>query len=573
NTAYPGVDGRFPTVWSGTPITQPAGPRHANLTVEGILGDHLSRENEADTGPDEDAINNILNGGTNNGNNDRGDDGWRNRTATFNHCEPTTLKIRVSKSPTATLNKMYLNVWFDGTHDGDWNDHGPCLPQGEQLQIPATEWIVQDYIVDMTGIAPGGFADITLNTETVLNTSPNKAHWLRFMLSESRAVQSNGHADGRGPNPANGSYQFGETEDYLQKPHPGGEPGTLEILKSVTTSTSPTPIGGLVTYEIRLKHVGGSQPIQAQIRDELAYGFRIFPQIVNGLVEYVIADSASGGAAPLEADYELDTSGSLPLPIYVVKWNGSLDPNSEITLSFLVQNLGLCQPNQTTQTVRNIAQARPLNSTQVITDEATFTAACPGYNGIFVDMEWANPITPSMTITDTWHWINYSGSSTEAKQGGTEAKTEAIVINKHPISVSLLISRVLTTSLPGSSSINLPGLEKITLAPSQTQLLDYGLHFSDLVTDELNLTDDFTAVQRLKYCILPGPNATQCPPIGLFPHLHGQSRPLTITVRPHDLGDAPDSTNHAGVAMAAYPAVQANYPTVYDPGLGLPISP
>ena len=37
-----------------------------------------------------------------------------------------------------------------------------------------------------------------------------------------------------------------------------------------------------------------------------------------------------------------------------------------------------------------------------------------------------------------------------------------------------------------------------------------------------------------------------------------------------DAGDAPDSTNHFGAAMAAYPAlgVQANYPTVFDPATG-----
>ena len=43
-----------------------------------------------------------------------------------------------------------------------------------------------------------------------------------------------------------------------------------------------------------------------------------------------------------------------------------------------------------------------------------------------------------------------------------------------------------------------------------------------------------------------------------------------------DLGDAPDSSNHYGVAMTAYtgpPTVNASYPTVYDPGLGAPYGP
>jgi hypothetical protein len=40
-----------------------------------------------------------------------------------------------------------------------------------------------------------------------------------------------------------------------------------------------------------------------------------------------------------------------------------------------------------------------------------------------------------------------------------------------------------------------------------------------------------------------------------------------------DLGDAPDSTNHHGKAMEAYPTVPANFPTVFNPGTGLPQGP
>ena len=36
--------------------------------------------------------------------------------------------------------------------------------------------------------------------------------------------------------------------------------------------------------------------------------------------------------------------------------------------------------------------------------------------------------------------------------------------------------------------------------------------------------------------------------------------------RPWDVGDAPDSTNHFGAAMTAYPGVQADFPTVIDRG-------
>ena len=543
--------------------------------MEGWLGDWLSREIEADTGPDDDPANNILNGGANNSNNDRGDDGWRNRNVSFPDCQQTTLRVRVSKALTATLNKMYLNVWFDGNHDGDWNDEAPCLPQGEQLQIPSTEWIVQDYIVDMTGIAPGGYADININTETVLNTSPHKAHWLRFTLSESRAVSVGGHADGRGPNPANGSFQYGETEDYLQRPAPAGDVGSLVIHKVVgSVGGFPTEWIDYVTYKVNLRHDGGSQPIDAEMRDVLPYPLIVYPTVDASGLHYVTVES-EGSVSPLEAHLDI-----LHNPFQeAVRWRGTLDPNSEITLTFKVRVLALCDANQPTMTFHNTAEAHPLTTTAIITSHVAFDAKCLGYTGPDFTAEWVNPLSYTQSITSL-QWYDYRGGGsqteagqTEAKQGETEAKTEALLPNRTPVSATLLISRSITTTVPGWNFFSPPHLDKITLAPSQTQVLDYGLDFTDLVTDELQLTDDFTAVQRLNFCILPGPNANDCPNPQLFPGLFGHGLPLTITVKPHDLGDAPDSTNHAGAAMLAYPGVPANYPTVYDPALGLPIGP
>ena len=59
----------------------------------------------------------------------------------------------------------------------------------------------------------------------------------------------------------------------------------------------------------------------------------------------------------------------------------------------------------------------------------------------------------------------------------------------------------------------------------------------------------------------------------MYPQLVGYANPITITVKPHDLGDAPDSSNHSGAGMLAYPAVPARYPTVFDPAAGTPQGP
>jgi plastocyanin len=555
NTAYAdGTLGHFPTVHQGTPNNEGAGPRHNNVTLEAILGEVITREGEADTGPDQDnGHNNILDGGADNANNDRGDDGWRNRTATFEHCRPTTLVVRVRKAANAQRNTMYLNAWFDGNHDGDWQDQAPCPPQDGVPSPVANEWIIQDYVVVMTGIPAGGYVDIPINTERVLNTTPNRLHWLRFSLSEIPAPAAPGQLpDGRGPHPNGpiGAYAFGETEDYLVKPAPRGEDGPLVLRKRVINSSGGVvPLGGLVTYEILLKHDGGSQPINARIRDKLAPGLRLLPQIINGQIEYVVASSPTGGVTPLQGQYRVAISPTFPIPIYTVGWNGTLAPNAIVKLSFLVQNLGLCPPNQNTQPIVNIAQARPEGNTSGVIAEATFTAACPGYNPLDIDFA-ETPIENPIDLDDL-----------------TDYPWQGTVLNKHPFTVTMGVYQRPPTSLVDASAALTTSqlLEIITLKPGEQKPLG--------VT--LRLGDENSAVLRdgaeLSFCFLPGA-VDRCPPVAQYPHLHGHV-PITPTIRPSDLGDAPDSTNHAGMPMTAYPGVPANFPTVFDPATGLPQGP
>jgi hypothetical protein len=229
NTAYfaGGVPGSFPTVWQ-VPAGQPAGPRHDNLTLEAFLGNFVSREIEADAGPDQDGPNNILRNAAgviaDVADNDRGDDGWRNRNFRFYDCYRHTLRTRVTRPLGATQPVMYLNVWFDGTRDGDWADTGPCLPPTGGPPQASYEWLVQDFLVNMAAIAPGSFVDIDVLTERVHNLTPGLPHWMRFTLSETPAVSGpfGGLPDGRGPHPLSAaqSFEFGETEDVLQIPPP-----------------------------------------------------------------------------------------------------------------------------------------------------------------------------------------------------------------------------------------------------------------------------------------------------------------------------------------------------------------
>lgn len=564
NTAYGigGVLGQFPTVWN-VPAGQPAGPRHANQTGEGFLGQFISRESEADQGPDQDGPNNILRNAAgvigDVADRDRGDDGWRNRNIKFFSCQRQTLTVRVSKAPAATLKKMYLNVWFDGNRDGDWADVIGCQPPDGGPAQAGYEWIVQDYVVDMTAIPAGGFLDFNINTERVLNTTEGLPHWMRFTLSEDRAVQPGGGAlpDGRGPHPtsAQGSYQFGETEDIFQKAVPAGENGVLELQKRVIADSQPTEWIDYVTYEILLRNNGGSQPVQANIRDLLPYPLIVYPTIDSSGIHYVTVESPTGGATPLQAQLEvLPPQGSTP-PQQVVKWLGSLAPNATVKLTFQVRVLALCEPNQQTMTFVNQAQARPQGGA-VITADASFTAKCIDYNTNRLSVE----AQPAPDLIDQADLRN--------------VPVQYTITNSHAISVNLGFFQLPNSSVNASTADATAArfLGRVTLAPQQAQTVDLTLRMESEFSDELALPPDYTPNARIAFCILPG-DANQCPDAQKYPQLNGELPLLPIKVRPNDLGDAPDSTNHAGVAMAAYPAVQANFPTVFDPALGLPQGP
>jgi uncharacterized repeat protein (TIGR01451 family) len=141
NTAYLAVAGLFPTVWEALfyPPGEPSGPLHFDAT-KAWLGDNVSYEAQADIGLDADGPNNILDSGLDNADNDQLDDGWLNPNAPLIDCEEATLKVRVFKNH-AAMRRMWLNVWFDGNRDGDWEDWKFC----NNDQRMAFEWIVQNF--------------------------------------------------------------------------------------------------------------------------------------------------------------------------------------------------------------------------------------------------------------------------------------------------------------------------------------------------------------------------------------------------------------------------------------------
>ncbi len=110
------------------------------------------------------------------------------------------------------------------------------------------------------------------------------------------------------------------------------------------------------------------------------------------------------------------------------------------------------------------------------------------------------------------------------------------------------------------------------LGPGEERVFDRPvLRMEQEFSDELQLDPPIvTIASEVDVCLADGSN--RCPDAALNPEVVKRST-LEIQVIRADLGDAPDSTNHASSPMPAYPNVQAEFPTVFDPPTGTPSGP
>jgi hypothetical protein len=209
--AYPGVDANYPTVYkAGSP---PYGPIHWYPDVAAYLGDKVpSLEEEADTGFDQDIVNNID---PKNDMSDRDlDPNGVKPPLNLPDCELTKFNYYVTS---LFEGRMYVNVWFDWNRDGDWDDTLICLVwvqldgSGYWAYVDTPEWAVQNQELHFGG--PGFYKETTPAFRCSHPTGPGEPIWMRITLSEQKWSPSWGPG---GCGPKNG-YLYGSTEDYYTK--------------------------------------------------------------------------------------------------------------------------------------------------------------------------------------------------------------------------------------------------------------------------------------------------------------------------------------------------------------------
>ena len=547
NVAYPAVptDGRFPSVWEGTPAGQPSGPMHANPYAV-WLGDRVSSEKDADQLPDADTVTNILNNGTdaNSSNRDEFDDGWRNGKETrFVDCEETTLIVRVSRNSATPGGKMYLNVYFDGDRSGDWGQRKICEVENADPNNPdyAHEWIVENFIVDTSTIAT--FVDLPVPTMKVMNNHPDAPAWVRFTLSEEPVTElASFEHDGRGPDWPN-HYRFGETEDYLHRPNTDpGQPGELVIHKTHSDPDNTVSVGDQMTYTVEIGHIGGTAPATVVMSDRLPAEV----QLLHGPFVTLLA----GNATPLAATFDSSVA-----PSGEISWVGHLAPDTKLRIEFVV-GVRRCPPADH-QVIRNVARLFSRDGNLLGESAADVQTQCeqPKLPEIQLHKRVVRLVADGGEIENP----NDPGAETPIL-AGQEVAYELVLESTSTITGEVVISDRIPAGMVAT---------QVTVDRGNATIRDDGA----IIIWRLRIGPDtgpahariqVKPTERLR-CNEPVVNIAQWTFfLGNEALLRGQSNPASIRLICADLGDAPDSSNHSGVAMDAYPGVPAHYPTVFD---------
>jgi thermitase len=376
-TAYPAntvgnptpIPTNFPTVYDPTLMgNAPLGPIHLNAKGFAWLGADVSFEDEADTGPDQDVLNNINPAG-NKADQDGKDDGVNPATMLLPDCALTQFKFSATNAQNIPT-QVYINVWFDWTRDGDWDDILQC-PASPVITGLAPEWAVQNYPVTLNP----GFNDFNNNPAMAtplfrsINRPPGQPVWMRITLT--RAPINAAQHGGPFPNPPDlgkggsgpaGGYQDGETEDYFLRQVGSGRAEVCVLKFNDLNGNGVQNLGepGLPGWVIQIKDAGGN----------------VVATITTGFL------GSNCTSVPAPATYtvsEVLLPGwiqTAPLPVPPGTHTVTVQPNQTVTLRFGNRKSTSVCDLEIRKTISPVPLVSGQSATITITVTSVGTAAC-----------------------------------------------------------------------------------------------------------------------------------------------------------------------------------------------------
>lgn len=340
----------------------------------------------------------------------------------------------------------------------------------------------------------------------------------------------------------------------------------LTVNSGVPAGQSAQP-GQVVTATVTLQYSGGSAPIDTGVFVTLTEALELVGQPV--LTENQVP--------AVDSNLVRQRGG-------VVAWLGKLRNNGQFTLH-LPLRVGRCWSGFRTHTI-NATALNPGGG--VVQASATLSVHCP------------LAALDDIHVTQRVIWEGQPGWAPylPGLLPGHSLTLRTTFRNDAPVPVLLGVGRprLLTAHTAAEDAASNQRITLLPLAPGASGNVDHVLRPSSSLS-ALNLLDGEIALQvGMIYCLITGEGRTctstagaqvvaagecgggevrpsiPCPDPGEIPDPTGEIT-ITLPLHPNDLGDAPDSTNHASQNMTAYPGILAQFPTVFYEMPGAPRGP
>ena len=304
--------------------------------------------------------------------------------------------------------------------------------------------------------------------------------------------------------------------------------GSLTIAKS---ALAPANVGSgdAMLYRVDLTKTGGSIGSRTSIRDPLPTGVEFVGPITVNTIAGTVQTTATNFVSN------------------TVVWLGTLDPNAHVRVSFQVRVKPCIGPDKV---LSNTATARDSDGNNV-SDDVALSINCVR--------------EPDVSVHKDVYVVDEVGAPVSGPQDhavpGDHVIYRFIVRNNDTIPATVYMDDLLPDGIDFNGLVRYR--HNVVVPAGVTRTLELPGH----VVARCDIGRVITNVAE--YRAVPGAYANEPIGVGLPPNWPlRQTNEAQLNFHCDDLGDAPDSTNHFGAAMTAYPGVQANFPTVFDPATG-----
>lgn len=312
--------------------------------------------------------------------------------------------------------------------------------------------------------------------------------------------------------------------------------GTLRLSQEWLAANEPER----AVVRLSLGMAGGDEPARVELREQLP------PEIV-------LAGRPTFSSNTNPQQVSVSDAGR------VITWLGSLAPDTTITIDLPVRVLPCAGPDRE---VNLLAEARFTNSEGQVSDtlvrplECTDTAI--GQFAVQQELVFPEENAAEKAAAET--------QADPALVPGVRARLRITFSNNSPAEAVLGWNHDFEPVGEPTPWAPMP------LAAGASRSVELPIDLTGVYTPDLSLEPRQLVLESIvTYCLLDA-DRRACPSPAEQADLAARDL-LRIPLYPRDLGDAPDSTNHFGVAMSAYPTIPANYPTVFDPTTGVPSGP